>query len=354
MLGFAGWYDLHNGFTSTMFYFPFHNMILVGPLLYFYFQYSTSTDFRFTARHRWHLIIPALWLGLILFKAVADFTLHTPFDISQEGQFGTKGPWAEWDKSVPAILVSYLVFFYYSYLTLRSYSAYKIYIRNNFSNLENINFTWLVNIIIAANIGALVMFFFEVYSLSVTGTTYTNEWYAYLFLGFVTYYLTICQTISVTHLSKLHFINPETASTHEAPLIINPDPIEEKTKDTNDVDIAERLTLHLTEAKPYLNPELTLTDLAKYLYTNTSSLSRIINDQFKLNFNELINTFRVKAVIARLQQKDYQSHTLISIAFDSGFNSKSTFNRAFKKNIGITPIEYVRKLQAAEEVQIDI
>ena len=58
MLGFAGWYDTHDGFSSFMFYFPFDNVIWMGPLLYFYFLSLMNTDFTFEKKHRKHFVLP--------------------------------------------------------------------------------------------------------------------------------------------------------------------------------------------------------------------------------------------------------------------------------------------------------
>ena len=97
--------------------------------------------------------------------------------------------------------------------------------------------------------------------------------------------------------------------------------------------------LLLTE-KLYQNPELALTDIAKKLNTNAAVISKAINQGFKMNFNDLINNYRVEAVKKMLEQGEQKKSTLLGIAFDCGFNSKATFNRAFKKNAGISPKEY--------------
>lgn len=99
----------------------------------------------------------------------------------------------------------------------------------------------------------------------------------------------------------------------------------------------------LTE-KLYQNPELTLTDIAKKLNTNAAVISKAINQGFKMNFNDLINNYRVEAVKKMLEQGEQKKSTLLGIAFDCGFNSKATFNRAFKKNSGISPKEYTNKI----------
>jgi AraC-like DNA-binding protein len=96
--------------------------------------------------------------------------------------------------------------------------------------------------------------------------------------------------------------------------------------------------------KLYQNPELTLTDLAKKLETTASVISKTINQGFQMNFNDCINNYRIKAVKKSFADGEDKKSTLLGIAFDSGFNSKATFNRAFKKNTGKTPKEFIETL----------
>jgi len=90
----------------------------------------------------------------------------------------------------------------------------------------------------------------------------------------------------------------------------------------------------------YLDPELSLSSLAEKLGLTTHELSRIINSALKKSFNEFISEYRVAEVIRKMQDPAYDHITLLGIAFESGFNSKSTFNLTFKKITGKTPAEY--------------
>ncbi|WP_425289983.1 helix-turn-helix domain-containing protein, partial [Shewanella algae] len=71
--------------------------------------------------------------------------------------------------------------------------------------------------------------------------------------------------------------------------------------------------------------------------TNSSVLSKIINRAFQMNFNDFINRYRVEEVKKQLQNPKNASLTIMSLAYDAGFNSKATFNRAFKKHTGENP-----------------
>jgi putative ABC transport system permease protein len=90
----------------------------------------------------------------------------------------------------------------------------------------------------------------------------------------------------------------------------------------------------------YQDPELSLVSLAEKLELTTHELSRIINTALKKSFNDFINECRVADVVQKMEDPAYDHITLLGIAFESGFNSKTTFNRTFKQLTGASPIEY--------------
>lgn len=94
----------------------------------------------------------------------------------------------------------------------------------------------------------------------------------------------------------------------------------------------------------FLNPKITLQQTADTLGTNTSNLSKLINLDYGLNFNDFVNKIRVEAVMDKIAEGEHQRLTLTAIAESCGFSSKSTFNRAFKKVTGMSPSAYVRTM----------
>jgi putative ABC transport system permease protein len=98
------------------------------------------------------------------------------------------------------------------------------------------------------------------------------------------------------------------------------------------------------ENRYYHDPELSLTSLADKLGLTTHELSRIINTALKKSFNDFINEYRVAEVAQKMHNPAHNHLTLMGIAYDSGFNSQSTFHRAFKELTGKTPVEYKKEL----------
>lgn len=110
-----------------------------------------------------------------------------------------------------------------------------------------------------------------------------------------------------------------------------------------------KLEFLMTEDKVFLNPDLNLELLSEYLGTTEKRCSYMLKKGMNLNFNQYINQFRIEAFKERIKQGENEAYTLTSIAYECGFNSKSTFNRVFKQSCGITPSEFVKVSQASRD-----
>ena len=101
-----------------------------------------------------------------------------------------------------------------------------------------------------------------------------------------------------------------------------------------------RVSDYMRNHKPYLQNDLTLYQLAKMLDTNSSYLSVVINAEFNTSFVSFINSYRIDESKKLLTDINYNDITIEAVGEKAGFNSKSAFNRAFKKHTNITPSEY--------------
>jgi ligand-binding sensor domain-containing protein/AraC-like DNA-binding protein len=104
-----------------------------------------------------------------------------------------------------------------------------------------------------------------------------------------------------------------------------------------------RLLTVMKEEKPYLDPNMTVTKLAKRLGVSKEHISQTINQCFYMNFNQFLNKYRIEEAKERLKDPKESQYVVFKIALDVGFNSKSTFNTAFKKFTGMNPSQYREK-----------
>ena len=105
------------------------------------------------------------------------------------------------------------------------------------------------------------------------------------------------------------------------------------------------------EQKPYLNPELTINDLAALIKCNRHHLSQVLNESLKSSFYDYINFYRVEEAKQLLLNTGKDNHKIASIAYDAGFNSLSTFNDIFRKYTGTTPSQFRKDLQQVSKQQ---
>jgi AraC-like DNA-binding protein len=98
--------------------------------------------------------------------------------------------------------------------------------------------------------------------------------------------------------------------------------------------------------EPWRSSDLTLADLAGRLSTTPHKLSEVLNSKLQQTFYDFVNGYRVRYVQRRIKEEDSRNLTILSLALDAGFASKSTFNDVFKKHTGLTPSAYRRSVAA--------
>ena len=108
-------------------------------------------------------------------------------------------------------------------------------------------------------------------------------------------------------------------------------------------EIVGRINTLILKEKIYLEPELTLKNLAEKIQLPSYQVSVAINEKLKKNFYDLINSYRVEEAKRLLLDPKNKSYTILSVGFEAGFNSKTTFNTVFKKFTGVTPTDFRKK-----------
>ncbi|MEI6266013.1 MAG: helix-turn-helix domain-containing protein [Sphingobacteriia bacterium] len=347
MLGYAGWYNGTECMEcrNFMFYMPLTHPLLMAPVIFYYIKSLLDPSFEFTKKDYWHFLPGALYIIWNIIVAVTD-NLFVKGYYLMDGQ--NDPDFQDW--YIAAGLLSLLI---YLILSLRFYKRYRAFIVQELSFADNVQYKWVSNFLIACFIyffSTLLLNLLNVFGFDIE---YTTTWWYYLLFALLFYYIAItgyAHSIEQKKKYSLDFLRYQlplqldntAIQTEEAAFeIVNDAAV---THPKSDVEIPEQWKIKVKEAieskKMYQDPELTLTDLATELGTNASLLSKIINRSFGMNFNDFINLYRVESVKSKLADPANAHLTIMSLAYDAGFNSKATFNRAFKKHTGANPSEY--------------
>jgi len=106
--------------------------------------------------------------------------------------------------------------------------------------------------------------------------------------------------------------------------------------------LSDRLERFMEEEEPYLNPALSLRSLAEQINTHPNKLSWLLNDRFGQNFNSFVNNYRLERFKSLATDTKNSHISILGLAYESGFNSKSVFNTYFKKETGLTPKAFLQ------------
>jgi AraC-like DNA-binding protein len=235
---------------------------------------------------------------------------------------------------------------FYAVLSIRQYNIYYKRIFNEISYAETVTFRWIKRYLVAFVIMQVLFGIFLV--LFPDWGSFSNKWWYYLAFGILSFYIALAGYINASQPGLLFDLplqeqKPEPESTPTVEIIKEDgDPevhtsLEEWKHQIEELMHSDRL---------YENARLSLTDLAAKLNTNPTTVSKAINHCFKMNFNDYINNYRVEEIKKMMAKGLHKQQTLLGIAYDAGFNSKTSFNRVFKKNTGKSPKEYLDELNS--------
>lgn len=117
--------------------------------------------------------------------------------------------------------------------------------------------------------------------------------------------------------------------------------VEKKSKGIeNDDLLIDKIRRIMLKEKLYRNPTLSLYDLADAMNVSRHNLTNLLNEKLEMNFFQFVNLYRLEEVSSRIKDDYEKKYNIIELAYDSGFNSKSSFNSLFKKQYEMTPTQY--------------
>jgi AraC-like DNA-binding protein len=344
MFGYAGWYS-QQPYRNILFYFPFQQLFLLPPVLYFYFKTLLDKSFQFSKNDYIHFIAATVYLiySFVIFLTDKVFLNENYFYAD-----GKDKDFSTWYQIAGLFSLTY-------YLTksLTTYYKYKTITYNEVSFADSVMFKWAKRFLIAfLLLIAIRMIFFIV---NPEWNEFGKKFWYYVCFSILFYYISISgYTNSI--LSATSFKDspkkPEIDLKFEADNIIQTEllltsPDNDSLQEMDempDLDTwKEKIENLMVADKMYENPELTISDLSNKLGTHSKKISQVINQGFNMNFNDFVNNHRIKALLQKIEEGEHNIQTLLSLAFECGFNSKSTFNRAFKRATSLNPKDYIEK-----------
>ncbi|WP_298221161.1 AraC family transcriptional regulator [Flavobacterium sp.] len=347
MLGFAGWYDTQP-YRDILFFVPFQHLFLVGPVIFFYTQSLLNPGFRFTRKDGLHFIPGMLYLIYILTIAAYDLLVVKDYYFYADGMDKDFDNWYQ--------KLGFVSMLFYFVMSLRYYNQYKKLMFQVVSYADSVLFRWIKTYLIAFLVMLILPIVFDIAAWFFPKLqSYEGSWWFFLFFSMVMYYIAVsgyANPVSTTIGFRMSVFDkhPMLLSSGNQTFDVEEETVIDIEHETYEQELSPEIESWKTKIetliqseKLYQNPELTLTDLSKKLETNASIISKTINQGFQMNFNDFINNYRVEAVKKMFENGEQKKSTLLGIAFDCGFNSKATFNRAFKKNTGFSPKDYLVK-----------
>lgn len=337
-IGFMDWYDT---FRNTKINYYLINLELIfAPLLYFYVK--SLTDFSFKLRKRdYHHFLPGIIFILIKLGILAYDSLQPGFSETQNGYLVENFQWKYLDP-IMAIIVTFQLLLYLAF-TFQLYYIYRQKIQHFFSNTFKLELNWIRNFLFLYTFLFLYSVFQMLIDLTITELNWMQSWWYHFFSALVVIYVGMMGYFTNTW--KLKDLDFKDTSEIFSDTLKSNNEILETAISSEFSERKETLSRFMKTQKPYLDPDLNLIDLAKELNMSRAELSEVINSGFKLNFNDFINQHRVANVKELITQGKHKQLSLLGIAFESGFNSKATFNRVFKKFNSSSPSEYLKTIE---------
>lgn len=278
------------------------NYLIVPPSIWLFVQYSTAPSFKWKP-----------WYYLLFIPALIQLVFQL---LSRTGGWSLRGNllWVFFVDYLPLLgFIAALAFFWIRYFRLRRHNAFK-------ASQDK----WLPRFRVLLLMGGLSLI--------------CLAWIVFSFIGWE--YFEIIELILVVLIFALAFLN--FLGTPQFPTVIK-STIKEEFPGYKDEEQLKRLDYALSKEEQYLDPDLSLKSLATTLGVPSRYVSYLINRYHHKNFKEYINNFRLDAFLKKAQSEEAQQKTLLALALESGFSSKSTFNQVFKNRFGKSPSQYLNQ-----------
>lgn len=310
-------------------------LFLSPPLLYFYICSVTYEDYNLKWKHLWHTLAFVIAILLLIPRFyLADFDKKIGILIANDG-----------------LIIELKLIYLLLHLQIAAYiiACYIVILRSkkllleNYSN-GNVNYyNWLITLITLIAIEVVVSTFKNVFMINDLDVPYELA-------------------TTITGLSALLFIcwlvikalkTPELYGRVDSKQLLvkqliagNPRKATLAVEDIENNETLSRLKRHMETEAPYLDASLSIYGLSKQLNLPSKELSVLINHNLNQHFFDFVNEYRIKKAMEILEDTSKSNLTILEILYEVGFNSKSSFNTAFKKYTKLTPTQYRKHYSA--------
>lgn len=309
--------------------------LLFGPLHYLYAKFLSGREMQFRWSQLLHFI-PFLLFRIYFIDAyfVEKTTLIDAIKLMSDG------------KPVIFIVSGWVIALqglFYMFLTLRLLRDYETGIRHLYSSIEKINLSWLRNITYMTLVVWIVVFIenlLQTFGSDLLGVEAQLVGLLTAVFVYAMAYIGLSRSEIFMQMNTKAGLSEESVKTTNYSSYANSKYHKSGLSEEKATYYKLQLQNLMQEEKPYHNSNLTLQDLSEKLNISTHNLSEVINTQLNQNFFDFVNSYRVEEVKQKLAEPAYEHLKILAVAYDSGFNSKTSFNAIFKRMTGQTPSEF--------------
>ena len=320
---FFGFYNYIYSNCPHLFYIGMPFFFIAAPSFYLYVKSLAFSDFKLNKKHILHLL-PFLTAFLLITFTYHIYSAETKRALLANGTYILQTYRWLFHLSVHVCLLVYNI------ASLIILGNYRKKIKQEYSSVERINLSWLGFILYGFMLAwctSIISFISYPFNVEAQSTiNLINTLAFFFFFNFIFFKALIQPDI---------FIGIKEMSAQKRPFLSKK--LEER--------YISKLLNYMDTEKPFMNPEITLFNLARKVSIPHRALSEIINNSLNQNFYDFINSYRIKESKRMLEDKENRRKTVLEILYAVGYNSKSSFNVAFKKHTRMTPSQFKKMHQ---------
>jgi len=323
--------DVYLQVTETYYRYPqfayiFNPLPLVyGPIIWLLTKSVTIPNYQIRNKDALH------FLPFVLLTVSSIFFYHIQ-DLEFKREFLRRSNDASRPENMlisAIVLGSIIIYIIWCYLQVKKYRKQ---IREQVSNVDQINLGWLEHTLVGFSI-----IIFSSIILQIITSIIGDSWILNLFLLIILFAMLFFIMSSIVRGLRSDTLFSESLPNGQAASIHKKPKTQEKNVDNQQLQILQQW---MNNEQPFLNPSLSLKELAQQLQSSPRALSNLINQGLGQSFFDFINSHRIGFAQNKIKNATDKKMTILEVMYASGFNSKSSFNTAFKKHTGLTPTQW--------------